>query len=63
MKWKRYTPLYGETRIIKKFAWLPILTNNNGYWLTMVKINQKYTNIDGWVNKSVICEDEQEVER
>lgn len=54
--------MYGETRIIKKFAWLPILTNNNGYWLTMVKIKQKYTNTDGWVDKAVVLYDEQEVD-
>jgi hypothetical protein len=54
--------MYGETRIIKKFAWLPILTTSHGYWLTTVKIKQKYTNIDGWIDQTIIPKVKQEVE-
>lgn len=51
MRWKSggglVPPKYGQTRIIKKFAWKPIEANGEYRWLEFVSIKQMYVS-DGF---------------
>lgn len=59
MKWKKRIknkPPLGDVRIIKKFAWLPVLINDYYIWLEKYNVQQKYKNLIAyslpcmWVN-------------
>jgi hypothetical protein len=46
MKWKKKTPIIGDTRIIRRFAIFPIIVNNYNIreykWLERAYIKQQY---------------------
>ena len=41
---------HGDTRIIKKFLWLPVWIDNEIRWLERAVIEQEYRAYMGWEN-------------
>ena len=52
MKWKKKKiieqpdPVHGDTRMFRKFLWLPLTINDETRWLESVWIVQKYVKLD-----------------
>ena len=46
---KFYAPTVGDTRVVEKFAFLPVKCSGEVRWLEKVKYHQTYK-CDGWHN-------------
>lgn len=54
MRWKRYYPKEGDTRIVKRFLWTPTELQHEVRWLEKARIKQCYTH---FMNESFDWED------